>query len=44
MLMPFGMGETFKLLVQQVNVPVVGPAYLEPFNRLNDLRSTEGVA
>jgi len=48
MLMPFGMGESFKLLLQGVNVKPVAPAYLNQFNRLDDLmlakKVTKGVA
>ncbi len=38
LLLPFGMGETFKLLVQHINVGKVAPDYLEQFDRLGDLR------
>ncbi len=44
MLMPFGMGETFKLFMQAVNVPNAVPAYLERFNRFGDLKPSKGVA
>lgn len=44
MLMPFGMGETFKLLVQGVNIEHTAPEYLNQFNRLDDLALTKGVA
>jgi len=44
MLLPFGMGESFKLLIQQINLPGDDPEYLSQFNRLTDLNTTEGVA
>ena len=44
MLMPFGMGETFKLFMQAVNVPNAVPVYLERFNRSTDLKPSKGVA
>jgi len=44
LLLPFGMGETFKLMVQQTNVGEVAPAYLEQFNRMDDLKVAEGVS
>ncbi len=44
MLLPFGMGETFKLLVQGVDVEHSVPVYLSQFNRLDDLAPVKGVA
>jgi len=44
MLMPFGMGETFKLFMQAVNIQNAVPAYLERFNRFKDLKPSKGVA
>jgi len=44
MLLPFGMGESFKLLVQGVNVEHTAPDYLNQFDRLDDLALTKGVA
>ncbi|MES0372139.1 MAG: SAM-dependent methyltransferase, partial [Mariprofundaceae bacterium] len=44
MLLPFGMGETFKLLVQGANIEHTAPDYLNQFNRLDDLTTTRGVA
>ena len=44
MLMPFGMGETFKLFMQAVNIEAVVPTYLGQFNRLSDLKGSKGVA
>jgi SAM-dependent MidA family methyltransferase len=44
MLMPFGMGETFKLFTQGVNIEASVPKYLKQFNRLDDLKLTKGVA
>lgn len=44
MLMPFGMGETFKLFMQAVNVQSAVPPYLERFNRFKDLKPSRGVA
>jgi len=37
MLMPFGMGELFKLLVQSKGVKAVKPAYLKQFDHLESL-------
>ena len=37
MLLPFGMGETFKLLVQGKSQQVC-PAYLKPLDRMRDLK------
>ncbi len=44
MLLPFGMGETFKLLVEGFNIGHTVPGYLNQFNRLKDLVQTKGVA
>ena len=44
LLLPFGMGETFKLFMQGVNIENAVPAYLERFNRLTDLKPSKGVA
>jgi len=44
MLLPFGMGETFKLLVQHINLGGDAPVYLNQFNRLADLNTVKGVA
>lgn len=44
MLMPFGMGETFKLFMQATNVHTAVPDYLERFNRFRDLKPSMGVA
>ena len=44
MLMPFGMGETFKLLIQSCHHKHSVPGYLTHFDRIDDLRAEKGVA
>ena len=44
MLMPFGMGETFKLLIQSCHHKQGVPGYLSHFDRMRDLRGAKGVA
>lgn len=44
MLMPFGLGEVFKLLVQHINLGGDAPAYLNQFDRLDDLKLRKGLA
>jgi len=44
MLMPFGMGETFKLLIQSCHHKQSAPGYLSHFGRMRDLRGMRGVA
>ncbi|MDT8376392.1 MAG: SAM-dependent methyltransferase [Mariprofundaceae bacterium] len=44
MLLPFGMGETFKLLIQSCHHKQSVPDYLAHFDRMHDLRSAKGVA
>jgi len=44
MLMPFGMGESFKLLIQSCHHKHSVPGYLSQFDRLGDLRGAKGVA
>ncbi|TLS73611.1 SAM-dependent methyltransferase [Mariprofundus erugo] len=39
LLMPFGMGEVFKLLIQSANVAIERPAYLAQFDHLKELLS-----
>lgn len=44
MLLPFGMGETFKLLIQSCHHKQSVPGYLNHFDRMHDLRRLRGVA
>jgi SAM-dependent MidA family methyltransferase len=44
MLMPFGMGETFKLLIQSCHHKKSLPGYLNQFDRMHNLVSAKGVA
>lgn len=44
MMMPFGLGETFKLFIQEINLGCDAPAYLNRFGRLADLKMAMGVA
>jgi SAM-dependent MidA family methyltransferase len=44
MLMPFGMGETFKLLIQSCHHKQNLPGYLNQFDRMHNLVSAKGVA
>jgi len=43
-LMPTGMGETFKLLIQEINLGRASPVYLHQFDRLDDLNDKDGGA